>query len=99
LLPFAFAARFARLLRICVIVSILEHEVGEARLCREGVLLRRVSSHVVPSAGGFFDSSQARSSQTHSLVISADWNAYEFSRETAVRMSKQSREACSKDRI
>ena len=34
------AARFARLLRICVIVSILEHEVGEARLCREGVLFQ-----------------------------------------------------------
>ena len=27
---------------------------------------------------GFFVSSRARSSQAHSLVISADWNAYEL---------------------
>ena len=52
LLPFAFAARFARLLRICVIVSILEHKVGEARLCREGVCSSGVSRPTcVPTAG------------------------------------------------
>ena len=29
-------------------------------------------------SSGFFDSSRAISSQAHSLVISADWNAYDF---------------------
>ena len=29
---------------------------------------------------GFFDCSRATSSQAHSLVISADWNAYELTK-------------------
>ena len=36
----------------------------------------RKKSHLT----GFFDSSRAISSQAHSLVISADWNAYELTK-------------------